>query len=770
MKNIHSKISPTLALLVTSYLLLVFSYSFFVTPALAASTVTDTINVYLTVNTCNLNGKCDLSIGENANNCAPDCTSTPPPGETLLIYNVATTPTLSLADLKWQTNLSAISTIVWGKTLSYEIGVIKESVSNLAHASLFPDLKSNTKYYFKIDAVDPQTLETATYSGFFQTLPINPSVGPPPNVLDFIAVYNLASKGVDLTWTNPTDPNFDSVKIMRSTIFFPIDPDEGDLIYEGKGEYAFDPNVVANVTYYYTLFTRNSVGEYSSGSIAWVLFDDEEIIDSCDDEICVIPPEPPPPPPVFDFETIPPSEIITPPEVIALSFLVDQEGQLSPYIFNDGSVLILERDKKIRVSAFYDNLPEVLKTIVVTLQHPKDKSKVFSFILRVDKSKKIYSATIGQLIDPGEYITNIYMLDYKFASLRKISGKLIIPGPAFMPLVIRRIPTPMLTIGQAVGIVSGLVQIIIMTTQARTVYEIYLAILRALGALFGFLGFRRRHRPWGTVYDSVTKRPLDPAFVVARQNGYHVTDAITDLDGRYGFFLPGGRYALQVNKTHYRFPSSILADKNSDELYNNLYFGEELLVPEGEVITRNIPLDPIGFDWNEFAKNKMSLMRLSSRREKIKLLILDSLYIIGFILAILALLITPSGWNFSVVSLYITIFAIQTFWRVRQHPITIKDATSGEPYSYAVVRIFLDGLNQEIKRIIADEFGRFFALVSPGKYYITIDAKGLDGSYTRVYRSAVMNLNKGLLRNDILIGEQMPIDFSILNFQSSPNE
>ena len=82
----------------------------------------------------------------------------------------------------------------------------------------------------------------------------------------------------------------------------------------------------------------------------------------------------------------------------------------------------------------------------------------------------------------------------------------------------------------------------------------------------------------------------------------------------------------------------------------------------------------------------------------------------------------------------------------------IKDAESGEPYSFAIVRIFMSNLNQEVKRVVADEFGRFYMLVSPGDYYITIDAKQADGSYRRVHRSEELNLPKGVLSGDIIIG------------------
>jgi hypothetical protein len=54
-------------------------------------------------------------------------------------------------------------------------------------------------------------------------------------------------------------------------------------------------------------------------------------------------------------------------------------------------------------------------------------------------------------------------------------------------------------------------------------------------------GLKKKAPPWGVVYDSVTKRPLDPAYVVLKNlQGKQIASAITDLDGRYGFLVEPG--------------------------------------------------------------------------------------------------------------------------------------------------------------------------------------------------------------------------------------
>ncbi|MEI6494890.1 MAG: carboxypeptidase-like regulatory domain-containing protein, partial [bacterium] len=281
-------------------------------------------------------------------------------------------------------------------------------------------------------------------------------------------------------------------------------------------------------------------------------------------------------------------------------------------------------------------------------------------------------------------------------------------------------------------------------------YDLYLLFLRGLGALLGFFGYRRRGQPWGTVYDAVTKQPIDPAYVVVEQAGETVTNAITDIDGRFGFFLPAGQYALKANKTHYQFPSQILNGKERDELYDNLYFGDVINSNGEEVISRNIPLDPIGFDWNEFMKNRVNYFTLYSKRELIRNRIINAIFVIGFVLSLAAVLVAPSNFNFIVLLSYLVIYLIELVWKIRHKVVSIKKA-NGEMLSFAVIKIYMSGVNQMIKTVIADQFGRFYALVRPGTYYYTIEEKQVDGSYREAFRSGDIEFKKGVFTRDIVV-------------------
>ena len=276
--------------------------------------------------------------------------------------------------------------------------------------------------------------------------------------------------------------------------------------------------------------------------------------------------------------------------------------------------------------------------------------------------------------------------------------------------------------------------------------ELVFLPLRLWSLLLSALGLRRKARPWGTVYDAITKQPLDPAYVILMDtNGVEITSAITDFDGRYGFVAKPGTYKIVANKTNYKFPSEKLAGRSEDELYKDLYFGEQFTVTEDDqIIAKNIPLDPIAFNWNEFEKSRTQLTSFYTKYDTIFVKISNIIFIIGFILSALALFISPVLWNVVVFALYIVMSIFRsTVWK--PHPFGgIFEKTGGAPLSFAIVRLISEAGN-EVAHKVADQYGRYYLLVRKGIYTIAIDKKNVDGSYSRVYTSSLVDIKKGYL-------------------------
>lgn len=383
---------------------------------------------------------------------------------------------------------------------------------------------------------------------------------------------------------------------------------------------------------------------------------------------------------------------------------------------------------------FNPNLAKAsLKTIGITLTDPFDKSKTFSFLMHRSPDGSVYQSTLSPLFRAGNYPLDFYLMSYDDQKVEHVRGSLIVSAPSDLLALLKRLAQVVAVTGLALGFGPSL-------------YNLILILLRIWGYFFGR---KREENPWGTVYDSETKRPLDPVYLTVSQGGKEVTTAITDIDGRFSFFLPAGTYTIEANKTHYRFPSERLAGKMADELYNNLYFGGNLTTEGKEIINIDIPMDPIDFDWNEFAKTKKNFFELYNWRKLWFQRLYRAFFLFCFFFSLYALLVSPSWWNLVVLALYLGLMVLNRFWSGYHKPLKVTKA--GEPLPFAIVRLYLPDLHQQIKYTVADKLGRFYILVRPGVYYYTVEEKQVDGSYLKVFESSPISLPKGILPKDLSI-------------------
>mgnify|MGYP000597230501 CR=1 FL=1 len=278
--------------------------------------------------------------------------------------------------------------------------------------------------------------------------------------------------------------------------------------------------------------------------------------------------------------------------------------------------------------------------------------------------------------------------------------------------------------------------------------EIWMLPYRLWSALMSAFGIKKRARPWGTVYDSITKQPLDPVMVSLQDlEGQEIQSSITDMDGRYGFLVEPGKYRLLPKKTHYSFPSLKLVGKTRDEIYLDLYFGDVFEVNRaGDVIIKNIPMDPIGFDWNEFAKRDQKLMKYYSKRDVFLTKLSDSFFSFGFTVACLAIVSSFSTYNILVFCLYlILLFLRETGIKTKNFGKVID--VEGNPISFAIIKVYNSDTNTLISKKVANKYGQYYCLMPQGNYFVEIDQKLADESYKTVFKSAVINANKGYINN-----------------------
>lgn len=710
----------------------------------------------------------------------------------VIISGVLITASATSAIVAFNTNVNALSTISWGVTTAYGDGSAVEFVYAQSHSVVISGLLPNTLYYVKIIAQDVLNNQATPYTGMFTTanLPPPPDTTPPVNPSALAAVPSYTS--VALSWMNPSDLDFQAVRVMRKTSGYPASPTDGVMVYDGAAESATDAGLVEGTAYHYTIFARDATLNYSSGSIISAT------------TLVTIPPIPPgptstPPAPTPGGTTPPPdvtppsggggtTTIIFPPITSTSSgpfidfptmgtpnesllrltlrdFIFTQPG--SSRLIEEKGIIRTDGARNIMVNISYDKLPDVLKTISITVLDPNEGNEPSSYLLSINKEKTAYEAVIPAFGKEGQYSFDLSILDHEKQGLVKILGLFdshiaikVSTGPA---AVVSQLVTDTLDVIEApvsavtpvaapIGVAVGASQAVLLATNVGSLYDVYLLFLKLIGLLTGLFR-KKRNEPWGVVYDSVTKRPLDPAYVIAKlkENIKSKGEAITDLDGRYGFLLAPGEYVIEANKTHYKFPSEKLKGRNKDELYENLYFGDPFRVREGGVVHYNIPLDPMEFDWNEFAKKQDQVFQIYSKSQSIRLWVFNIIFYVGLVFSTLSMIYAPTLINILVVCVYLGILGFQIFWKVTHKVTRIVNKTTGMPIPFALVRVWLSGLNTVVKKTVADEFGRFYFLVSPGTYYITVEQKQPDGSYVEVSRTGDLNLKRGVVKGDLLV-------------------
>ena len=320
--------------------------------------------------------------------------------------------------------------------------------------------------------------------------------------------------------------------------------------------------------------------------------------------------------------------------------------------------------------------------------------------------------------------------------------KLKLSLPPEVVKIVKPTSKTIVSVGLGVYFFSSLLGLI---PQAKTLQDLIFLPLRLL-SLFFFV----KREYWGVVYDSINKQPLDPAIVVLKdKNGKKLKTQITDIYGRYSFLVKEGEYYLEVKKTNYRFPSLFLKDRKRDEIYDNLYHGELIRVSKTMPLTFNIPLDPVGVDWNQIAKKKYA--KFNYQIELIKKHFPTLIFYFGLALSFLIWYLEPVPFNRNVLVVYLVLFLMRAFgFKPREYGFVLQKETK-KPLSFSLITVFFEGLNYPVKKIMTDEGGRYHLLVEKGTYDLKISKKEEIGEFKDLALFKEIKAPKGIIKKDFKV-------------------
>lgn len=295
------------------------------------------------------------------------------------------------AVVSWETDRYAQFELRWGRSSSYELGFVTNELFKREHTTAITDLQPGTTFEYQLIAYDRDGDRFILSEGRFKTDDV-PDTLAPTNVSDLAA--SLEGNNIVLRWLLPNDPDLAYVRIVRSHLFYPIDPNDGFIAYQDIGNLFVDRNAGSkNMPLYYTIFSYDQTGNVSSGATVAVYPRGQEPKD----------------------EGVPEGE-----NSLLLTFddleVIQYKAVLTSAPLSSGAPFLL------RIA--YDKVPEHLKTILVTLRHPTIPSRTFTFLMRINKDKTFYEASIGPLREIGVYPALITVYDHQTQRMHAVEGML----------------------------------------------------------------------------------------------------------------------------------------------------------------------------------------------------------------------------------------------------------------------------------------------------------------------------------------------------------
>lgn len=680
--------------------------------------------------------------------------ATPPPPQPLVISGVdAASITNTSADIIWNTDRPALCSMHWGINTDYTGGASTEVAYSTSHSSPLSGLAANTTYHYIIDCHDSSNISASSGDNNFRTL-AGPDLTPPGNVLGLRSQSGNAT--TTLFWRNPADPDYGGVIIRRSTTYYPSFT-QGTAVYDGQGdligsEFSFaDTGLTNGVIYYYTVFAYDLARNYASG--AGVI--GTPLAGVQPPETCATNPSlcPPPPPPA---ETCATNPALCPPP-----------GQSNDLFFTDfnfsqrGQPLTVGADNRVTAQpgiALDISLPEskVLANTDKMVLNLSIGGKLQTYLFTYDAGQKAYTTVVPAIADAGVYYVSIIALNAQNQSLKIVSGSIEIKAPVIEILpslpetvnntvsttvaivtnitnAIRENPT-IQAIAQAAatpagqGAAAASVAVSFATTAISIPMLNWWFLLQFLFTQpLKLLGFRKG---WGTVYNAITKKPIDLALVrlYDAKSDRLLASRVTDRNGRYIFLVNPGEYYIKIEKPGFDFPSALLKRAHDDGSFLDLYYGEKIVISgeERSAIIANIPIDQedVQITDAEILK-KFSRARLS-----------QALSWLGPALAAVYFLFFPSIFSLGLIVVHVLMLFLFRRLAGRKHKKKhwgVVYAPDGKnPVKRAITRIFSSEYGRMLEFYVTDDQGRYDFLVGNNKYYVTADKPGFGTAKTPI--------------------------------------
>lgn len=321
---------------------------------------------------------------------------------TFVLRDFAISTGIYSADFKWRTDGLSSYSLRWGKTSDYDEGYIINNTYSELHQTNLTALEANTVYLYELIGYSPYGFSKVLKQGQFKTEEIKKDISP-QNVLRLNA--EIQNDDVLLTWQLPLSVPIASIRVVSNPFGYPVDINDGAIIYEGLGVEVKDKNVLKNYqSQYYTVFVIDVNGNVSSGAVVKVSKSSPELGDDYHPSLV---------PSIISSSSGTSTNKIE--ETVVLGFDVSNINILQNDVnsnFLTERITLSYQDSFV-ISIPFKSLPDHLKSIVVTLLDPTNHHRSYSFLLKINKDKTAYEATIAPLNVLGTSRIQIEIFDFE---------------------------------------------------------------------------------------------------------------------------------------------------------------------------------------------------------------------------------------------------------------------------------------------------------------------------------------------------------------------
>lgn len=250
------------------------------------------------------------------------------------------------------------------------------------------------------------------------------------------------------------------------------------------------------------------------------------------------------------------------------------------------------------------------------------------------------------------------------------------------------------------------------------IYQVGYWLIQGIIALLQYLGFWKKERSWGVVYDAYTKQPIMLATVrlySAEQFPRLVETDVTSKLGVFNFAPAAGRYIVRAAKGGYKFPSSLVKTASDGE-YSQVYHGEELPIgSDGQLVKMSVPLDPVEVDVS-WKFRIMNFLRTRAHLFSVGMLVL------GWVLALILMIGGRGGINGLMFVFYSIVLGIHSYLTYRQRKSwgLVVDP-KGEPVSGVQLSLMDPQFEKLVQRRVTDSRGKYQFVVPAGVYQIRVE-------------------------------------------------